>query len=66
MPFKSKAQRRAMWQKAERGEIPRETVQEWERKTDLNRLPERVGTVNRSSDRRSRSKDSGRGRKKQS
>ena len=42
MPFKSKTQRRKFYAMAQRGEIPRETVREWERKTDNRKLPERV------------------------
>ena len=43
MPFKSKSQRRALWAKAEEGEIYKDTVREWERKTDnKDNLPEKV------------------------
>lgn len=42
MPFKSKAQRRKFYAMAQRGEIPLETVREWERKTGNRKLPERV------------------------
>lgn len=42
MPFKSKSQRRKFYAMAQRGEIPRETVREWERKTGNRKLPERV------------------------
>ena len=33
MPFKSEAQRRLFWSKAEKGEIPEKTVREWEHAT---------------------------------
>jgi hypothetical protein len=42
MPFKSKSQQRAMEAKADRGEIPKKTIREFERATDFSRLPERV------------------------
>ena len=42
MPFKSQAQRRKFYAMAERGEIPRSVVEEWERKTPKGTLPERV------------------------
>src|SRR5690606_40274964 len=42
IPFKSKAQRRKFYAMAQRGEIPWETVHEWERKTGNRKLPERV------------------------
>lgn len=43
MPFKSEAQRRLFYAKAERGEIPKKTVKEWEEETPKNKkLPERV------------------------
>lgn len=41
MPFKSKAQARFMHAAANRGEISRETVKEFDRKTDFSHLPER-------------------------
>jgi len=41
MPFKSKAQRRKLYAMAQRGEIPLETVREWERKTGNRKLPGR-------------------------
>jgi len=40
-PFKSEAQRRKFYAMAERGEIPKATVREYEEKTHGN-LPERV------------------------
>lgn len=49
MPFKSKSQRRAMWAKAEEGEISKDTVREWERKTDDENLPEKVDNKKESS-----------------
>jgi len=42
MPYKSKAQARAMHAKAARGEIPKSVVEEYDRETDFRRLPERV------------------------
>ena len=42
MPFKSKAQRRKFYAMAERGEISKATVAEYEKKTGKKRLPERV------------------------
>jgi len=41
MPFKSQAQRRKFYAMAERGEIPWETVDEWERATGGRKLPQR-------------------------
>ncbi len=44
MPFKSKAQRRKFHAMAARGEISKEVVEEWERKTkNKKKLPERKG-----------------------
>lgn len=44
MPFKSKAQRRKFHAMAARGEISKEVVEEWERKTkSKKKLPERKG-----------------------
>lgn len=42
MPFKSKAQRRLFWAKANKGEIPESTVREWEHATNKHTLPEHV------------------------
>lgn len=43
MPFKSKAQARLFWAKANRGEMPRKTAEEWARATpSIKSLPERV------------------------
>lgn len=42
MPFKSKAQRRLFWAKANKGEIPVKTVKEWEAHTKNKKLPEHV------------------------
>lgn len=42
MPFKSDAQRRKFYAMAERGEISKKTVAEYEKKTKGD-LPERVG-----------------------
>ena len=43
MPFKSKAQRKLFWAKANRGELPKSTVHEWEHATNnKSRLPEHV------------------------
>ena len=41
MPFKSKAQARAMFAKADRGEISKATVKEWASKTNWKKLPEK-------------------------
>jgi len=43
MPFKSKAQQRAMEAKASQGEIPKKTINEFEQSTNFGILPERVG-----------------------
>jgi len=43
MPFKSKAQRKLFWAKADRGEMPKATVREWEHATkNKTKLPEHV------------------------
>lgn len=42
MPYKSKAQARAMHAKAAAGEIPQSTVKEFDRATNFKKLPERV------------------------
>jgi len=42
MPYKSEAQRRAMHAKAERGEIVKETVAEFDKASKGKKLPERV------------------------
>jgi hypothetical protein len=43
MPFKSKAQRKLFWAKANRGEISKSTVREWEHATkNKAKLPEHV------------------------
>jgi hypothetical protein len=42
MPFKSKAQRRKFAELLVRGEITRETYEEWNRSTGSKELPERV------------------------
>ena len=42
MPFKSKAQQRAMHAKAARGEISKKVIEEFDRATDFKKLPERV------------------------
>lgn len=42
MPFKSKAQQRAMHAKAERGEISQKTIKEFDKSTDFSHLPEKV------------------------
>ena len=42
MPYKSKAQARAMHAKAERGEISQKTVKEFDKATDFGKLPEKV------------------------
>jgi len=49
MPFKSEAQRRLFYAKAARGEIPQETVDEWQQETKRQgkKLPEKVGQKKR-------------------
>jgi len=42
MPFKSKAQQRYMHAAAERGEIKKKDVKEFDESTDFSKLPERV------------------------
>jgi hypothetical protein len=42
MPFKSKAQQRFMHAAAERGEIPKKVVKEFDKSTDFSSLPEHV------------------------
>lgn len=42
MPFKSKAQARAMHAKAARGEISKKVVKEFDEATNFKRLPEKV------------------------
>jgi hypothetical protein len=42
MPYKSEAQRRAMHAKAERGEISKATVNEFDKATKGKKLPERA------------------------
>ena len=42
MPFKSKAQRRKFAELLVKGEISRETYEEWNRSTGKRELPERV------------------------
>ena len=42
MPFKSKAQRRKFAELLVKGEISRETFEEWNRETGRAKLPERV------------------------
>jgi len=42
MPFVSRAQARAMHAKAERGEIKKSVVKEFDQDTDFKQLPERV------------------------
>jgi len=42
MPFKSKAQRRLFYAKADRGEMPMKTVKKWEKETKDKSLPEKV------------------------
>jgi hypothetical protein len=41
VPYVSKAQQRAMHAKAERGEIPKKTVREFDQATDFKNLPEK-------------------------
>lgn len=42
MPYKSKAQARAMHAKAARGEIKKSVVKEFDQATNFKRLPEKV------------------------
>ena len=42
MPFKSQAQRRKFAELLVKGEISKETYEEWNRDTGLKKLPERV------------------------
>lgn len=44
MPFKSQAQRRKFAELLVKGEISKETFEEWNRETGSEKLPERVGT----------------------
>ena len=43
MPFKSQAQRRKFAELLVKGEISKETFEEWNRETGSEKLPERVG-----------------------
>ena len=43
MPFKSQAQRRKFAELLVKGEISKETYEEWNRETGSEKLPERVG-----------------------
>jgi hypothetical protein len=44
VPFKSQAQRRKFAELLVKGEISKETYEEWNRETGSEKLPERVGT----------------------
>ena len=44
MPFKSQAQRRKFAELLVKGEISKETYEEWNRETGSEKLPERVGS----------------------
>jgi hypothetical protein len=44
MPFKSQAQRRKFAELLVKGEISKETYEEWNRETGREKLPERVGS----------------------
>jgi hypothetical protein len=44
VPFKSQAQRRKFAELLVKGEISKETFEEWNRETGSERLPERVGS----------------------
>jgi|GEM_PF-3581878 len=48
-PFKSKAQRRKFYAMAERGEISKKEVEEWEEATGNRKLPERVNNKKKKS-----------------
>lgn len=43
MPFKSQSQRRKFYAMAERGEISKAKVKEWEKETGSKKLPEKLG-----------------------
>jgi hypothetical protein len=51
MPFKSQAQRRKFAQLLVEGKISNQTFEEWNRETGGKKLPERVGTKAKTSDR---------------
>ena len=44
MPFKSQAQRRKFAELLVKGEISKETYEEWNRETGSQKLPERLGS----------------------
>lgn len=44
MPFKSQAQRRKFAELLVKGEISKETYEEWNRETGSRKLPERLGS----------------------
>jgi hypothetical protein len=47
MPFKSQAQRRKFAELLVKGEISKETYEEWNRETGSERLPERVAKTSK-------------------
>jgi hypothetical protein len=49
MPFKSQAQRRKFAQLLMEGKISNETFEEWNRETGRRKLPERVGSKQKTS-----------------
>ena len=62
MPFKSQAQRRKFAELLVKGEISKETYEEWNRETGGKKLPERVKPKAKAT--KSKSKTSSRGRGK--
>lgn len=63
MPFKSQAQRRKFAELLVKGEISKETYEEWNRETGGKKLPERVKPKAKATT-KSKSKTSSRGRGK--
>jgi len=56
MPFKSQAQRRKFAELLVKGEISKETYEEWNRSTGGKKLPERVAKRDTASRKRSKAK----------
>ena len=63
MPFKSQAQRRKFAELLVKGEISKETFEEWNRETGSEKLPERVKSKKKKTKRKTTSK-SGAAKKK--
>jgi len=55
MPFKSQAQRRKFAELLVKGEISKQTFEEWNRETGSSKLPERVARSKRKSQRKGNS-----------